>query len=146
MQIDPIQIALSAGLFLFLWRTLGAGVFRRHFALLEEREARTVGDEARAVAIIKEREALEFTLQQELKSSRVNGIALREELVGRAKLEAEKLTEQARAQAQQKLELAHAEIERLKNAARRELENDTARISASILSRVLETESSRVIH
>ena len=79
--IHFIHMAISAGLFLLLWKFVGQGMAKPFLELLEDREARTLGDEkkARETKALSERIASDIEL--ELHDSRVEGVKHREEPV-----------------------------------------------------------------
>ena len=78
MTIDSgviIEIALSAGIFIALWQLLSKLLFEPFLAVIEEREARTVGDEKNAAQVRVEAAEVAEKIEAELKHCSFAGIA-----------------------------------------------------------------------
>jgi F0F1-type ATP synthase membrane subunit b/b' len=140
------HVILSAALFLFVWQVLGRGVFKPFFEVIEEREAKTSGSEDLAHRKRDELKRLNVELAVSLQEARLQGLTSRDELVQRAKLEAQTIRENAMASASEEIALAKVEIERLKLRAQGDLLTEIERISDLLVGRALEGPSGRVVH
>ena len=144
MELEPIHfihMAISAGLFLLLWFVVGKGMVKPFLALLEERESRTIGDEQKARETRALSQRISSDIELELHESRVEGVKLREEQVGLAKKEADRLLEGSEKEAATKLEAGRKEIELLSNKARSDLESQVDELSEMLYARVLGKEA-----
>ena len=145
MQEVVQQILISSGLFVFLWIVLGRGVFKPFIELIEEREQRTAGDDKRSLELKDEAQRTRDRVDSEIKQARLRAIASRDEVVGSAKKEANKIVEEANAKAEQKLEAARAEIEALSKKAEAELASEVSEIAEVMHSKII-SPSSQMVH
>ncbi len=136
-SIHFIHMAVSAGIFLFLWRFVGVGMVKPFLELIEDREARTVGDsqKARETKALSERIASDIEL--ELHDSRIEGVKHREEQLGLAKQEADKMLSKAEVEAEAKLEAGRKEILALSEKARVELSSQVDDLSDILYTQVV---------
>lgn len=141
-----IEIAASAGLFILLWVILGNLLFKPYLALLEEREARTVGDERRASEGQREAQRLQGEVNEELRQAALQGIKIRDSHVAEAKQEAAEITEQAAGRAAEAVAEARAEIERQVAAAREQIGQDAEQVAGVMLERLLSGSATQVVH
>ena len=120
-SIHFIHMAISAAIFLLLWRFVGQGMAKPFFQLIEDREARTIGDEQKARETKALSERITSDIELELHDSRIEGVKHREEQLSLAKEEAGKVLLKAEKEVEVKLEAGRAEIESLSDKARVEL-------------------------
>lgn len=147
LQQAAPNIVFSAILFLVLWNLVGVRCFKPFFEMLEQREAKTVGDERRAKEIKETTVRVEHEIELELHNARVAGVKEREERLQVAKSKAQEITTEASESAQQELAAGRAEIEQLKNKARRDLEQEASGLAKNLVSQILQSESqSTTIH
>ena len=136
----------SAALFLIVWQVLSRWFFKPVLGVLVEREARTAGDEHKAHELHEETKTLLHNIESELRVSRMVGVKKRDEIVGRAKLQAAKIVEEAQAQAASELQVARDEIAKLKENARKELENEAEKLAVEAYCRLLNEDVSTTVH
>jgi F0F1-type ATP synthase membrane subunit b/b' len=141
-----IQIFLSTALFFALWQFLGKVWFKPYLELLIERETQTVGATKEAVQKLAENKRILDRIETELRTARIAGINLREELTTAAKAEAQKVLDQAKSKADLAIENARKEIISARQAAVKELAKETEEISAAMIKQVLGESSARLIH
>lgn len=141
-----INVAGSAGLFILIWAIVGNGVFKPFLALLNEREERTTGDDAKAADIRSQADNLQYKIDLELKEAALQGIRERDAKVATAKQEASVIMEQAANKAQAELEAARSEIETVAAGARAELRAESEVVAGAMLEQVLGSSDGRVVH
>ena len=141
-----VEMIFSAATFLVLWSVLGNKLFKPYFRLLEEREARTLGDEQLAVEKRHEAKQLAADLEEQLRTARLEGIRRRDERVSKAKAEAQVIVDRAAEQASQELKRAQQQIAELKAKALGELPQEAEKLSKLVVSRALATDTSSTIH
>lgn len=141
-----IDVAGSAGLFILIWAIVGNGVFKPFLALLDEREARTTGDDLKAQDIQSQADNLQFKIDLELKDAALVGIQERDAKVAIAKQEASSILEQASNKAQAELGAARLEIEEVSAGARAELRAEAEVVAGAMLEQVLGSSGGRVVH
>lgn len=144
-----VEASVSAGVFVVLWKTLGENYLKPFFDLIEEREARTEGDQGRAREKIQDTRKLEETIESELMESRKEGVRLRETYVAEAKKIAATKISAAKQQSAAEIDSARVEIAELKAKADAELENEVAQLSEELIARIVDqpsSGSSRVFH
>lgn len=140
------EVLFSAGLFILLWVMLGNNLFKPYLRLLEDREARTSGDEKRALELAEMSEDVRRTIDEELRATRLQGLAARDASVTKSKEDARRITDDASERARVELESARAQIEKVKSRARAELASEAEVLSKTLLSRLLEERGSQTIH
>jgi F0F1-type ATP synthase membrane subunit b/b' len=141
-----IQISLSTALFFVLWMFLGKVWFKPYLELLIDREKQTVGATKEAVQKLDENRRILDRIESELRTTRIEGINLREELTQAAKSEAQKILDQAKSKADLAIENARKDIINARQAAIKELAKETEEISAAMIKQVLGESSARLIH
>ncbi len=141
-----IDVVCSAGLFITLWVILGNNLFKPYLKLLEDREARTSGDEKRALELSDMSEDVRRSIDEELRGTRLQGLAARDAAVSKSKEEARRIVDDATEQARIELESARGQIEKLKSQARVELAAEAEQLSATLLSRLLAERGTQTIH
>ena len=140
------EIAASAGTFIVLWVVLGHMIFKPFFQLLEEREARTTGDEHAAQEKKNRARMLRQQVDEKLREARLSGITQRDERVKVAKERAQEIVELAMKQAGEQLTLAESQIEALKTRALQDLPGESQKLSDLVISRALASDTSQTIH
>ena len=146
--MNPIAIdALSsAGTLILLWFILGRGLLKPFFELVDERDRRTSGDEQVAVEHRAKAKALALEIEQKLSRARLEGISRRDERVQKARKEAQVIIDRAAAQADVELKKAQQDIAQLKSRALGDLQQESEKLSAQVVSRVLESGPSVLMH
>jgi len=124
-----VQVVESAVLFILIWCILKRVLFKPFLSLLDERDARTVGDERAAREKKVDSKELSKEIEIELQKARLEGIKDRDEAVRLAKDKAQEVIQAASVRAQEKREKAREEIERLKAAAEQELLKESTMLS-----------------
>jgi F0F1-type ATP synthase membrane subunit b/b' len=140
------EILASGATFILLWIVLGHLIFKPFFELLEEREARTTGDEHLAQEKKNRARVLEQQIEEKLREARLSGIAGRDERVKLAKGRAQEIVDLAVKQASEELERAETQIQALKTRALEDLAAESERLSGLVISRTLASDSSQTIH
>ena len=146
LQSTIIDVAGSAGLFIALWVILGNNLFKPYLRLLEDREARTSGDEKRALELNEMSEDVRKSIDDELRGTRLQGLAARDAAVTKAKDEARRITDEASEKARKELDASRAQIEKLKSQARAELASEAQTLATTLRSRLLAERGSQTIH
>lgn len=141
-----VEAVFSATTFLVLWSVLGNVLFKPYIKLLDEREARTSGDEDVAIAKRQEAKSLQAEIEEQLRIARLEGIRTRDERVSAAKREAQVVIDRAAEQAAQELKRAEQSIAELKSKALAELPAEAEKLSKLVVSRALSTNTSNTIH
>ena len=141
-----IEALASAGTFLFLWAVLGNLVFKPFLALVEEREARTLGDEEAAIEKRQAAKGIQTEIDEKLRAARTEGIALRDERVQQAKQEAQAILDRATELASQELKKAELSIAEVKQKALSDLSAEAEKLSHLVVERALATEQANTIH
>lgn len=140
------QVAVSSVLFLILWYVLGHKVFKPFFAVLEQREARTAGDEKLAQETKKEAEQLTSEIDGILAQARLAGISARDSEVMAAREEAKVTLERVKQASDLELEKARASIRSNYNEERERLGREAIEIGEAMVLKVVDRVSSRSIH
>ena len=136
----------SAILFLFVWAFLSRVLLKPFLALIEEREARTVGDEHSAQEMKKEAKALQAKAEEALRLCRLAGIEARDAQVEVAKQEGHRLVERASGAAADELKRAQESILQLKLQAQREIPTEAEKLADLVIAKALSTEMSHTVH
>jgi F-type H+-transporting ATPase subunit b len=145
-QMVIIQAVASAATFCLLWAVLGNLLFKPLFQLLEEREARTSGDEQAAVEKRHESKELAAQIEEKLRIARVDGAQLRDSRVAQAKKEAQEILDRANTHAAEELKRAEKMIAELKAKAMAELPAEVEKLSQLVVSRALAESPTGTIH
>ena len=136
----------SLVIFVVLWQVMSRYFFKTMFEVLELREARTVGDERRALLLRQDtRSAIEH-IEKEVKAAKLLGIKGRNEITGAAKIEAEKIIEAAHLEAARELESARRQIAALKERARQDLLAEAKRLADETYLRLLNESQQSMMH
>ncbi|MFN8390466.1 MAG: ATP synthase F0 subunit B [Bdellovibrionota bacterium] len=141
-----LQAGLSAATFIVLWIVLGNMVFKPLFQLIEEREARTSGDEQAAVERRQEAKDLAATIEEKLRAARVDGVQLRDARVAQAKREAQAILDRAEESATEELRRAQQMIDDLKARALGELQPEAEKLSQLVVARAIAQNATDTIH
>ncbi len=140
------EILASAVTLIALWVIFGHLIFKPFMRLVEEREARTTGDESQAHEKRSQTKALQAKIDEKIREARIQGIMLRDDSVNEAKKEAQAIIDRAADQAAQELKRAEQEIAAVKAKALSELPGEAEKLSKLVVSRALTTDSSRTVH
>ena len=140
------EIVASAVTLIALWVIFGHLIFKPFMRLIEEREARTTGDETDAQEKRARTKALQAQIEESIRQARVEGILLRDERVNHAKKEAQTIIDRAADQAAQELKKAEQQIAEVKAKAVAEIPAEAEKLSKLVVGRALSTDSSRTIH
>ena len=132
-----IHVVVSAVLFIVIWQILGRLFFKPVLKVLEDREARTLGDEQRAHELKEEAKDLTHHIESQLRVARAEGIRKRDEIIAKAEREAHKILEHGQRQAAAKLKEGQLEIHRLKENAKKELVVETENLAEEAFRRIL---------
>lgn len=132
-----IHILVSAGLFIILWQVLGRVFFKPVFKVLEEREARTCGDEEKAHDLKEQARELNHQIEAQLRIAKAEGIRKRDEIIAKAEREANKILDNGHKQAVEKLKEAQLEIKRLRARAKHDLIVETEKLADEAFHRIL---------
>jgi len=142
-----LQIVLgSLIIFLVLWQVMSRYFFKTMFEVLELREARTVGDERRALLLRQDTRTAVEHIENEVKAAKLLGIKGRNEITGAAKMEAEKIIEAAHLEALRELESARHQIAALKEKAKRDLLAEAQRLADETYLKLLDESQQGVMH
>ena len=136
----------SLVIFIVLWQIMSRYFFKTMFEVLELREARTVGDERKALLLKQDTRAVVEHIENEVKAARLLGIKGRNEITGAAKVEAEKIIEAAHLEAARELESARHQIIALKERARQELLAEAQRLADETYLRLLKESQQSTVH
>ncbi len=145
-SFNPIEIAGSALLFFVIWLFFGRKVLKPYVDLLEEREARTVGDVQRAGEKDLLSNSLTEKIETSLKEARLQGIIQRDEFVTKAKVQASELIGGAQEAAQVELARSRQALSDEKVRARGELNHEAEQLCELVLDRVLTTSQPPTMH
>jgi F0F1-type ATP synthase membrane subunit b/b' len=140
------EIGLSAALFVFVWIVIGGKLFKPYLELLIERERRTVGDQHRAIELRDEASQVNLKVESALREARVRGIAKRDDIVSKAKAEAQQLVTKAQNESQDRLERSRSELSVEVERAQREIEKEAGVLSDVVMKRVLSDGTSHTVH
>lgn len=140
------QIIVSGCLFLVVWAYLGNYVFKPFFSVLEEREARTSGDEKKAQERVRQSKSLTEKIEEELLAARLEGIRRRDALIEEAKGHANSLLEAGTKESEARIATARAEIESHSVRARSEVTAEAEKLAAVVRQRVLDVPSDTIVH
>ncbi len=140
------QMLCSAVLFIVVWIVLGNYVFKPFFALLEEREERTVGDEKRAVKRREEARQLQERIDTTLFQTRLRAIEQRDVKLATARAEAQKVIDEALERAHRELRAAREEIADLKVRARKQMGGEVKALSDTFVNKLLADGTSKLVH
>lgn len=147
IEAKVIEVACSAGIFILLWVVLGKHLFKPYLALIEAREARTLGDERKAAELATKAEEVKRQIDEELKVARLRGLQVRDAAVNAAKEQAKVIADRAAERARRELEAARDEIELARAQAQREIDAEADELAKSLLARLLvERGASQTIH
>ncbi len=141
-----IEVACSAILFIVIWQILSARLFKPYLALLDERDARTVGDEQRVVERKKEIEDVQRVIDDELRQARVEGIVLRDKLVNEAKEEAQAIIDEATKVVDEELSRSRQAIFELKTQARAEIDKEADKLALLVVDRLQSSGNEKTVH
>lgn len=141
-----IQILASSGLFLVVWYCLRS-VLKPFLENVEERQARTFGDEDAAVEKRQKAKLLDAEIEELLRQARHEGAQSRDAKVSLAKQEAQKLIDQAEAWASGEIEKGEKEVLSLKQKAMNEVPSEVEKLSRLVVERALSSgKGSPVVH
>lgn len=141
-----VQILLSAVLFLGVW-ALFRRILQPFIANVEERQARTFGDEHAAVEMRQKTKLLDAEIEELLRQARHEGAVLRDQKIAVAKAEAQRQLEQAEAWASAEFDQGEAEIRKVKERALGEAPGEIDKLSRLVVERALMSGGSqRVVH
>ncbi|MCC6932892.1 MAG: ATP synthase F0 subunit B [Deltaproteobacteria bacterium] len=145
---DTVKLffASSVIIFLVIWRILAKHFFKPVFEVLEQREARTVGDEHEAKLLTDQDKRAQIELASELKIIRAQAIKKREAIVSEAKQQAAKVLETAHAQAAEELKGARAQITVLREQAKQDLSSEIEKLAAVTYDRLLSANNTKTLH
>jgi F-type H+-transporting ATPase subunit b len=142
-----LDIQISGGLFLVLWLFLGNLIFKPFLELIEQREERTLGDEQRAQANLKQKKELESKLASELRNARLKGIEERDQKVLEGKRLAQEIIDEAQRENADQIQYAQQEIRIMREAAFKEVVAEADKLANLVAERALAVSStSRSIH
>jgi len=134
-----LHMIVSAVLFICAWKVIGEGLIKPFIDLLIEREEKTVGDEKKARETKERSLRVESDIEAELNEARVEGMALKDSQVEKAKEEAEKILSEARAKAEKELLAGREEIAKLAKAAQLELGGQAEDLASVIVEKAGQT-------
>ena len=134
----------SVVIFIVVWRILARFFFKPIFAVLEEREARTSGDEKTAKELKERNSRLQRTLDEELKNVRLDAIKKRDLAVNLAKEEAAEQLRMQQSRLAAELKAAREQLTVVRQTADRELEAEAVRLAAQTYSRLLQPNSETI--
>ena len=141
-----IQIVLSAVLFIGVWSMLRR-VLQPFIANVEERQARTFGDEHDAVEMRQKTRLLDAEIEELLRQARHDGATVRDAKIAAAKAEAQRQLEAAEAWANAEVEKGEAEILKTKNQAMAEAPAEIEKLARLVVDRALMSGGAeRVVH
>ena len=132
-----VHVVVSAVLFLLIWQILSRIFFKPVFKVLEEREARTYGDDHGAQRIKDQAQDLTHKIEAQIRIARADGIKKRDEVIAKSEREANKILENGQRKAAARLKEAQLEIHQLKDRAKKELAIETDKLANEVVSRVL---------
>lgn len=141
-----IHFAGSAALFLLMWLVFGRGILRPFFEIVEERERKTTGAEALAHRKREDLRKLEQDLKQALLDARLRGLAERDKIVHRAKLESQEARQRALQISAGELAQARRDADELKLQNLSEMESEVEALSQLLMSQVVQRPAGRVLH
>lgn len=133
-----IQVALSSGLFLLLWAILSRGVFKHFIEVIEEREARTTGDDSQAKDFERDAASLNKQLDNALLDIKISALRARDAITQQADAQATKIIDQAKDQAQAQIAASRAEIASLRARLEAELTTQTDVLASKLAKKVVE--------
>ncbi|MDD2943741.1 MAG: hypothetical protein PHC51_12345 [bacterium] len=140
------EILLSAFTFLLLWHFLGQGVFKHFFQMLEDREQRTEGARKKAHGVEDEVISLKREIEDALRSARVEGVKRRDELVERAKSEAQALVDAATERAAMLVEEERSNVRTVLTAELSRVAEEAEIVAQVIVDKAMSPSSSISIH
>ena len=132
-----VHVIVSAIIFIVLWQILARVFFKPVFKVLEEREARTIGDEIKAHELKNEARDLTHYIESQLRVARAEGIKRRDDIIAKSKREANKILEQGQIQTSSRLKAAQSEIHQLKESAKKELALEAEKLADEAFRRIL---------
>jgi F0F1-type ATP synthase membrane subunit b/b' len=141
-----IQVLISGLLFLLVWGLFGGAVFKAYFDVLEERESKTLGAENEAGAMRSKAREIEKEIAIELRTTRLEGLRARDELIEEAKKQSTLIKDAATEKADKEYKTNARELARLREEAKGELGVEAEKLSQLVKERALASDSSRLIH
>ena len=136
VPLDAIMIAVSAALFVVLWKTLGKALFEPYVALVEARESATIGANDTAYAERAKASALYEDYEQKLMSARVAAMEKKLSAISKAKEEADGLVEKAEDAAQELVRSVRWEMAKSVDELRTKAFGEVDALADMIVSRV----------
>ena len=141
-----IQILASSGLFLVVWYCFRS-ILNPFLKNVEERQARTFGDEEAAQEKRQKVKLLDVEIEELLRQARHEGAQVRDAKVAQAKQEAQKVIEQAETWAAAEIENGEDEVAVLKQRALCDVAGEVEKLSRLVVDRALSSGSgSPVVH
>lgn len=138
VPIDLAMILTGAVLFVVLWQLLGPLVFKPFLALIEAREAATLGAGDQARRDLAESERVTNHYRAMIDDARAEATRAKLVVVDRAKTEADQIVATAEKEARERIELARAETEKHAEALSRNLDADVDTLAQDLVARLLE--------
>lgn len=129
-----------------VWAILGNFVFKPYFALLEQREQRTTGDQKRASHFREETKKVQEKIDGELQAARLQGIQVRDERVAKARAEAQRIIDDAMGKAADELAKRRDGIAKLKAQARLDLSREVEIIAQELMKKVMSSQTKTMVH
>lgn len=133
--INLLQIALSAALFLALWRFL-TPFFEQFLQLIDEREERSTFTLEEHMEGRSERKRLNRELEMKRQNQRAHGVKIREDIIEKMKSEGQTAQDAATAKAERELYEFRSELKKLEDRLGRDVEQESTALSQLILERV----------
>ena len=141
----PIQIIISGLLFVFVWAVFGNAVFKDYFDILEQRESKTKGTQAKASELRVKAKDIQSEIDTGLRAARLEGIKDRDSLIEEAKLQASKAKNEAKEAADAKFKVAAVKLGEMKEKAMSEASVEAKKLSQIVKEKALSYER-KVLH
>jgi F0F1-type ATP synthase membrane subunit b/b' len=133
---DATMILVWAGFFLVFWQILSTLCWTPLLKLVEAREAATVGASQRVEHLVREREELERTFDNEILKARIEGAKVKSAIVSGAKAEAQLAISRAEQAASLAKRNAAEEMASESRKVEQELEREISALSQNALAKM----------
>jgi F0F1-type ATP synthase membrane subunit b/b' len=133
---DATMILVWAGFFLVFWQILSTLCWTPLLKLVEAREAATVGASQRVEHLVREREELERTFENEILKARIEGAKVKSAIVSEAKAEAQLAISRAEQAASLAKRNAAEEMASESRKVEQELEREISALSQNALAKM----------
>lgn len=146
MHFSIVEFATSIISFLLIWFVLGNFVFKPFFALLEDREKRTEGNESRAKETKVATQNILLEIEDRLRDIRVQVSKHRDEKIQSVKKEAQTIIDLANQKAEKEMKSGQLVLSEKRTQAINQLPAEVETVSDLIVKKTLNFRTNVTIH